>query len=450
MPLLGQSLEPGEPPHRRAYLPPVEVMRKSTDECADVFNVPKVALLFLTKGNLPHDSTWRLWLKSAEGVVPVQALSHGMCALDTGSEHHAKVTEAAIACRKVNIKTIGDEEYQNQHLFSIYIHAPPTFKGFDPLSLWHGKLIKYRVQTAWGAHSLVEATRHLLWEAYRDPLNNRFLLLSESDIPLYDPLTLYQQVQSEENSRLDTCLHEGISPWRWHPKMETDHIKFHNWRKSPQWMSMTRSHAKAALEDTEVYRMFERHCWSAWDTEHSRWHRDCFSDEHYFPTLLSTLGRDDEGVCQSRGLSYTLWEEGSAHPRAFRPGEVTERLIRKAREAPKSATGKDTEMCDWKTAQNSAKMLFIPTERVTNDAVDDDVCSGLTRSSTKFWVEALPSTCFLTARKFEKETQFAVKRLFLDCDSDLSLLTKEVCLNHGGDCQSFFGRLKKVSHTGGC
>lgn len=36
--------------------------------------IPRVALLFLTKGQLPHEPTWRLWLEAAAGLLPAQAL----------------------------------------------------------------------------------------------------------------------------------------------------------------------------------------------------------------------------------------------------------------------------------------------------------------------------------------------------------------------------------------
>lgn len=36
--------------------------------------VRKVALLFLTKTDLPHELTWRLWLEGAAGELPQQHL----------------------------------------------------------------------------------------------------------------------------------------------------------------------------------------------------------------------------------------------------------------------------------------------------------------------------------------------------------------------------------------
>ena len=48
--------------------------------------------------------------------------------------------------------------------------------------------MRHRIVTLWGTHTLVEATRNLLWEAFRDPTNQRFVLISEADVPIWDPL----------------------------------------------------------------------------------------------------------------------------------------------------------------------------------------------------------------------------------------------------------------------
>lgn len=219
--LTTEKLAPGEPEHRHAMLQDADVLSHSPDPCADVLQIPRVALLFLTKGLLYHESSWRLWLKSAKGLIPAQVVGEKVC--DAGSTgttaSYTRLTQAARVCKDIETG-FGDDDYRLQHLFSIYVHAPPKVRDYHKNSLFRGKLVTHRVATQWGAHTLVEATRHLLWEAFRDPLNTRFILLSESDIPLYDPLTFYQQLQSETKSRLDTCVHEGTSPWRWHPKME--------------------------------------------------------------------------------------------------------------------------------------------------------------------------------------------------------------------------------------
>jgi hypothetical protein len=54
--------------------------------------------------------------------------------------------------------------------------------------------------------------------------------------------------------------------------------------------------------------------------------RDCYSDEHYFATLLATHGRDNETDCLG-GITYAHWERwGDSHPKAWAPQEVNAKL----------------------------------------------------------------------------------------------------------------------------
>ena len=39
----------------------------------------QVALMFLTRGDMPHEASWRAWLRTAEGLVPVEAASAALC-----------------------------------------------------------------------------------------------------------------------------------------------------------------------------------------------------------------------------------------------------------------------------------------------------------------------------------------------------------------------------------
>ncbi len=70
------------------------------------------------------------------------------------------------------------------------------------------------MQTAWGQHSLITATRTLLHAALKDPLNERFVLLSENAVPLYPAVAIHQQLMSETKSRLNACF-EGVRPQKY-------------------------------------------------------------------------------------------------------------------------------------------------------------------------------------------------------------------------------------------
>lgn len=52
-----------------------------------------------------------------------------------------------------------------------------------------------------------------------------------------------------------------------------------------------------------------------------RW-RDCYSDEHYFATLLATKNLDHETDCEGQTM-YVDWSFGGEHPRSYSIRETT-------------------------------------------------------------------------------------------------------------------------------
>ncbi len=55
----------------------------------------------------------------------------------------------------------------------------------------------------------MEAERALLAAALSDPLNQRFVLLSDSCLPLYPPATIYLQLVAEQRSRVNACSNKS-------------------------------------------------------------------------------------------------------------------------------------------------------------------------------------------------------------------------------------------------
>ena len=56
---------------------------------------------------------------------------------------------------------------------------------------------------------MVQAMRRMVHAALKDKANQRFILLSESCIPLYSPLVVYQQLMHEKRSRISACAVPG-------------------------------------------------------------------------------------------------------------------------------------------------------------------------------------------------------------------------------------------------
>lgn len=83
--------------------------------------------------------------------------------------------------------------------------------GFANTSVFYGRDIVDRVHVEWGSFSLVAALKNLLHVALEDPLNQKFMLLSESGIPLYPAEALWVELMVEEKSRVNAC-ELGVRP----------------------------------------------------------------------------------------------------------------------------------------------------------------------------------------------------------------------------------------------
>ena len=70
--------------------------------------------------------------------------------------------------------------------------------------------VSQRLVTKWGHHSTTEVTRRMIKAALEDPLNQRFVQLSESCIPLYPPAMVHQQLTLDPVSRIGACIKEGF------------------------------------------------------------------------------------------------------------------------------------------------------------------------------------------------------------------------------------------------
>ena len=51
-------------------------------------------------------------------------------------------------------------------------------------------------------------------------------------------------------------------------------------------------HRSMVMQGCLAPQVFEKHCVNAWDDDRNAW-RSCFSDEHYFATVLATQGVDE-------------------------------------------------------------------------------------------------------------------------------------------------------------
>ncbi|XP_044464602.1 glycosyltransferase BC10 [Mangifera indica] len=229
--------------------------------------VPKIAFMFLTKGPLPLGPLWEKFLKEHEG------------------------------------------------LYSIYVHALPTYEGKYPSSsIFNGRQIPSQI-SEWGRMSMCDAERRLIANALLDISNEWFILLSESCIPLYNFSIIYHYIMRSKYSFMG--VYDDPGPYgrgRYNENMAPV-VNITQWRKGSQWFEVNRKVAVNIVEDTTFYPKFEQFCRPA-----------CYVDEHYFPTMLAIQAPN---LLANRSLTWTDWSRGGPHPATFGRDDITEEFFQK-------------------------------------------------------------------------------------------------------------------------
>ncbi|RWV88276.1 hypothetical protein BHE74_00040537 [Ensete ventricosum] len=173
----------------------------------------------------------------------------------------------------------------------------------------------YNLQVvSWGSLSLVDAERRLLANALVDLSNERFVLLSESCIPLFNFSFTYQYLMSSRYSFVDAFDEPGpAARGRYEPKLAPE-INVTEWRKGAQWFEASRQVAVIVVNETRYYAKFDEL-------------RDLMylEDEHYIPTMLTIKAAH---LIANRTLTWAYWTGGS-HPITFGQDDVSDGFLRK-------------------------------------------------------------------------------------------------------------------------
>ncbi|KAF5466488.1 hypothetical protein F2P56_016408 [Juglans regia] len=228
--------------------------------------VPKIAFMFLTKGQLPMAPLWERFFKG------------------------------------------------NEDLYSIYVHSLPSYNASFTPSVFYRRQIPSQV-AEWGRMSMCEAERRLLANALLDISNEWFVLLSEACIPLHNFSIVYRYISKSRYSFMGSIDEPGpYGRGRYDENMAPE-VNLTDWRKGYQWFEVNRELAVKIIEDTTYYPKFKKFCQPA-----------CYVDEHYFQTMLSI---QTPHLLANRSLTYVDWSRGGAHPATFGKADIKEEFFKK-------------------------------------------------------------------------------------------------------------------------
>lgn len=245
--------------------------------------VPKVAFMFLVRGSVPLAPLWQKFFKGHKGY------------------------------------------------YTIYIHSNPSYNGSEVESpVFRGRRIPSK-KVEWGKFNMIEAERRLLANALLDFSNQRFVLISESCIPLFNFSTVYSYLMNSTQSHVMAYDEaSSVGRGRYRIKMSPK-IKLKQWRKGSQWFEMHRELALEVISDRTYFPIFEKYCKGS-----------CYADEHYLPTFVSIKFWEKNS---NRSLTWVDWSKGGPHPAKFVRPEVTSELLENLRNQRCEYNGNSTNVC---------------------------------------------------------------------------------------------------------
>ncbi|KAK7251629.1 hypothetical protein RIF29_34983 [Crotalaria pallida] len=247
-------------------------------------HTPKVAFMFLTKGPVLLAPLWERFFKGHEG------------------------------------------------LYSIYVHSNPHFNETVPQSsVFHGRRIPSK-EVRWGDFNMIGAERRLLANALLDFSNQRFVLLSESCIPLFNFSTIYNYLMNSSKTFVEAYDFPGkVGRGRYNPNMKP-FVMLSQWRKGSQWFQIDRALAIEIVSDQKYFPLFKKYC-----------RNGCYGDEHYLPTLVSIKFWERNS---NRTLTWVDWSKGGSHPSRYMRNDVTIGFLERLRHGSTCRyNGKTTNIC---------------------------------------------------------------------------------------------------------
>ncbi|KAL0351032.1 UNVERIFIED_CONTAM: Glycosyltransferase BC10 [Sesamum radiatum] len=339
-------------------------------------------------------------------VMESQYSSIKMLTLISLPSQKPKIAFLFIARNRIPLDMVWDVFFQGdaENRFSIYVHSRPGFllnSATTRSTFFLNRQINDSIQVDWGEASMIQAERILLQNALTDPINERFLFLSDS-WAIYNFSYIYDYIMSASTSFVDSFADTKESRYnpRMHPVIPVD-----NWRKGSQWVVLTRKHARIVVEDETVFPIFQLHCKASVSVilictilsskagcisqghngssflfslqtekpvDASKEH-NCVPDEHYVQTLLAQKGLERE--ITRRSLTHSSWDLSSSkdpkrrgwHPVTYKLADATSTLI-------ESIKGVDniyyeTEYRrEWCTSKGKPSQCFLFARKFTRPA----------------------------------------------------------------------------------
>jgi len=220
---------------------------------------PKIAFLFLTYNNLKRPDIWNKFF--------------------------------AINTKLANKTQSIDNTSDYSHKFTIYNHAKEKDKITD--ILLKDKHIPDHIDTCWGCFSTVEANILMIKDALKDPLNKKFILVSDSCSPIVSFKKLYKELFKDDKSRIN-FLKNNNTPERYDQIIDPTFPKSEFKKHCAQGLIINRTYAEILINSLNEYK--------------DKWKNMTCVDEHYFGNLLRVLDPYFNENTNQKNITFDMWQ----------------------------------------------------------------------------------------------------------------------------------------------
>lgn len=312
--------------------------------------------------------------------------------------------------------------------YSIYSHPRP---GYRHRGFFAGTEIMNRTKVSWGAITVARAELLLIRAALGDKANERFLLVSESCVPLHPLRCIYDFAMSAPSM---------VATW---PSEERrvlydfgalDRVVKANWRKGHQWILLGRKAAYAVASRDDWYDAFfmahansgiaadfrKQYYQAFGQTDGDAVHHN-FADEHYIQTVLAVTGLESSSGLLAASPTFIRFGEAGVirttqSPRSLRRRVLTSELnINAPLKSDWRARSYDPEHIEQSLLERARAFCLyetgVPRASPSDDprttfpqlgvAPWDPITSG--RPECTFDIDK-PSLCYLLLRKIPNRT----------------------------------------------
>ncbi|XP_047330122.1 glycosyltransferase BC10-like [Impatiens glandulifera] len=261
----------------------------------------KVAFMFLTKGSLPMAPLWEKFFEKHKGN------------------------------------------------FSVYVHTHPHYNWtLSKDSVFYGSIIPSKVSSFTTIYIIIRTFNEYSYcwnlvggmgvnsNALLEPTNQRFVLLSESCIPLFNFPTIYSYLMGSAQNFVEAFNQPGPSGIGRYKRSFTPLVFPAQWLKGSQWFTINRNLATTIVLDSEYFPRFKNICGST----------TCHADEHYLPTFVNLRFAHQNS---NWSLAWVDWSGGGMHPRSFFRTHVTVEFLKGLR---------NVRSCEYNEEKRAVCCLF--------------------------------------------------------------------------------------------